>query len=68
MDEWVSTEEAARQIGGVTARWVRVQIEEGRLRSRVLLTGSRPTYRIRTDDLAEFRRAYVLEDARDRER
>ncbi|HEY3334663.1 MAG TPA: hypothetical protein VGK16_05435 [Candidatus Limnocylindrales bacterium] len=68
MDEWVSTEEAAREIGGVTARWVRTQIEEGRLISRVLLTGARPTYRIHRDDLAAFRRLYVLDDARERDR
>ncbi len=66
-DQWLSTEEVAREIGGVTPRWVRRQIEVGRLRARVLLTGERATYRIGTADLAEFRSAYVLDDARDRE-
>lgn len=66
-EEWVSTEEAAREIGGVTPRWVRAQIEAGRLRSRVLLTGARATYRINRRDLETFRRAYILDDARDRE-
>ncbi len=67
-DEWLSTEDAAREIGGVSARWVRAQIEAGRLRARVLLTGGRPTYRIRCDDLAAFLRVYVVDDARNRER
>ena len=66
-DRWLSTEEVAREIGGVTPRWVRRQIEVGRLRARVLLTGERATYRIRNTDLTEFRAQYVLEDARDRE-
>ena len=66
-DDWQSTEEAARTIGGVTPRWVRKQIEDGRLRARVLLTGERATYRIRRADLALFMTRYVLDDARDRE-
>jgi len=66
-DRWFSTEDAAREIGGVTPRWVRKQVEEGRLRARVLLTGQRPTYRIREADLRTFRARYVLEDARDRD-
>lgn len=65
--QWLSTEDAAREIGGVTPRWVRKQIEEGRLRSRVLLTGDRATYRIRRTDLLVFLSRYVLDDARDRE-
>jgi hypothetical protein len=64
-DRWLSTEVAAALIGGVTPRWVRLQIEAGRLRARVLLTGSRPTYRIRAGDLAAFLGTYVVEDARD---
>ena len=43
---WFSTEDAARAIGGVSTRWMRIQIEEGRLRTRVLLTGRRATYAI----------------------
>lgn len=64
---WYSTEDAARVIGGVSPRWLRVQIEEGRLVARVLLTGRRATYRIRADNLAAFIRVYILDDARDRE-
>jgi len=65
-DVWYSTEDVARVIGGVSPRWVRVQIEEGRLRARVLLTGRRATYRIRGDDLSAFVEAYVIDDARNR--
>lgn len=66
-DVWYSTEDVARIIGGVSPRWVRAQIEEGRLRARVLLTGRRATYRIRGEDLRAFVKAYVLDDARNRE-
>lgn len=62
---WVSTEVAAAAIGGVTPRWVRLQIEAGRLRARVLLTGRRPMYRIRSGDLAAFLALYVVDDARE---
>ena len=64
-DDWLSSETASRQIGGVTPRWIRMQIEAGRLRARVLLTGRRVTYRIRRDDLDEFLAAFVVDDARD---
>lgn len=64
---WYSTEEAAQAVGGVSTRWIRVQIEAGRLRARVLLTGQRATYRIRASDLLEFIRTYIVEDARERE-
>jgi len=64
-----STEQAAYDvIGGVSPRWVRKQIEAGRLRARVLRTGARPTYRIREDDLRTFLAQYVLDDARDLDR
>lgn len=63
-DIWYSTEDVARLIGGVSPRWVRVQIDEGRLRARVLLTGRRPTYRIRGEDLRAFMKSYVVDDAR----
>jgi hypothetical protein len=62
-DPWVSTEVAARLIGGVTPRWVRVQIDTRRLRARALLTGRRVTYRIHLDDLDRFTARYVLDDA-----
>lgn len=66
-EQLLSTEDAAREIGGVGPRWVRKQIDAGRLRARVLLTGERATYRIRRTDLAAFLARYVLDDARDRE-
>jgi hypothetical protein len=66
-DIWYSTEDVARLIGGVSSRWVRIQIEEGRLRARVLLTGRRATYRIRDADLTAFVKTHVLDDARMRE-
>lgn len=62
-DPWVSTEVAARRIGGVTPRWVRLQIDAGRLRARVLLTGRRVTYRIRLDELERFIGRYIVDDA-----
>jgi excisionase family DNA binding protein len=51
--EWLSTEEIAIELG-VSARWVRRQIQTGRLRARVYLTGERPTYRVRRAQLNEF--------------
>jgi hypothetical protein len=64
---WYSSEDAARLIGGVSPRWIRVQVEQGRLKARVLLTGKRGTYRIRGADLAAFMATYIVDDARDRE-
>lgn len=60
-DEWIGTEEAARIIGGVTPRWIRAQIEAGRLRARVLLTGERATYRLLRSDLDLFAARYIVE-------
>lgn len=40
-------------------RWVRRQIEAGRLRATVLTTGGRVTYRIARADLETFRRRYL---------
>jgi hypothetical protein len=58
-ERWLSTEDAARFIGGVSSRWVRVQIDAGRLPARALMTGLRPTYRIRLVDLQVFMRTYI---------
>jgi hypothetical protein len=66
-ERWLSTEDAARFIGGVSSRWVRVQIDAGRLPARALMTGLRPTYRIRLADLQVFMRTYIR-DTRDRDR
>lgn len=66
-DQWLSTDDVARAIGDVSPRWVRKQIESGRLRARVFLTGDRVTYKVSTVDFAAFMSTYVLDDARDRE-
>ena len=55
---WFSTSEAAEYLGGFTDRFVRRQIELGRLRSQVFDAGGRPTHRIHRDDLDAFRRQY----------
>lgn len=57
---WLSTEDAARELGCVSARWVRSQIEDGRLDALVLATGRRPTYRIARHDWDRFVSTYVL--------
>ena len=62
-DAWLTTETAAAEIGGVTSRWVRLQIERGRLRARALRTGRRVTYRIGRPDLDAFRERFVIDDA-----
>jgi excisionase family DNA binding protein len=56
---WLSTEDVARYIGGVSARWVRNQIDSGKLPARALMTGARPTYRIRQTDVQVFMRTYI---------
>jgi len=63
MDQWIGTEEAAREIGGVTARWLRMQILNGNLPARTLLTGRRVTYRIRRSDLKVFMARFIREAA-----
>jgi hypothetical protein len=50
---WLGTEEAGASIG-MSAQWVRQQIEAGRLSAYVFSTGGRRTYRIRTDDWSRF--------------
>jgi hypothetical protein len=62
-DQWIGTEEAAREIGGVTARWLRMQILNGNLPARTLLTGRRVTYRIRQSDLKVFMARFIREAA-----
>jgi len=64
-ERWHSTESAAEVIGGVSPRWVRLQIERGRLRARILKTGRRRTYRIRQESLDVFREEYLAEDSRE---
>jgi Helix-turn-helix domain len=57
--EWLSTEQAARELGLVSARWVRRQIDAGRLRARVLATSEHVTYRIARSDLEAFAKLYL---------
>lgn len=63
---WLSTEDVARELGFVQPRWVRRQIDAGRLRATVIATGERVTYRIARRDLEEFCKTY-LHDSRDRD-
>jgi len=56
-NEWLSTEEAARQVG-MTGEWVRKQIVAGRLVAYVWTTGTRRTYRIRRPDWSNFLASY----------
>jgi len=55
---WFSTCEAAVYLGGFTDRFVRRQIELGRLRSRVFDAGGRSTHKIHRNDLDLFLRRY----------
>ena len=64
---WLSTEDVARELGFVGPRWVRRQIDAGRLRATVITTGERVTYRIARADLQTFCKAY-LRDSWDRGR
>lgn len=54
---WLSTEEAAARVG-MTAEWVRRQINAGRLRATVWETGARRTYRIQERDWVAFLGSY----------
>jgi hypothetical protein len=49
---WLSTEQAGALVG-MTGEWVRLQIVQRRLRATAF-AGKRRTYRIRSDDWAEF--------------
>ncbi len=60
MDEWLSTEQVAREIG-MSAVWVRKQIEFGRMRAVSFETGRRSTFRIRRSWVAEFLATYCRE-------
>lgn len=53
-DEWIGTEEAARELG-MSPDWVRVRIRAGQLAAREWSVGNRKTYRIRRVELARFR-------------
>lgn len=61
--DWFTTSEIAHLLG-FTDRWVRRQIELGRLKATAYDAGSRRTLRIHRRDLAIFRIQY-LHDATD---
>ena len=56
--QWLSTSEVADEVG-FTDRWVRRQVELGRLKAYAFDAGSRRTLRIHRRDLDEFRRRYI---------
>jgi excisionase family DNA binding protein len=60
VSEWLSTEEAAAEIG-VTPQSVRRYIAAGKLKARALVIGQRATYRIRAADLQAFLDAYTMD-------
>lgn len=53
---WLSTEQAGA-LAGMTGEWVRLQIVQRRLRATAF-AGKRRTYRIRSDDWADFLAQY----------
>lgn len=55
--EWYSTNQVAQTVG-MTAQWVRRQIDAGRLNARYFDGAGRRTYRIHRSDLREFQRRY----------
>lgn len=59
---WYSTSEVAERLG-FSDRWVRRQIELGRLKASAFDAGSRRTLRIRARDLEVFLRQYFHEAA-----
>ncbi len=63
--QYLSTEDAARELGCVSRRWVRAQIEEGRLAALALTTGQRVTYRIPREAWEQFTARYVRHTQRD---
>jgi excisionase family DNA binding protein len=59
-DEWIGTEEAARELG-MSPDWIRARIRAGQLAAREWSVGGRKTYRIQRRDL----QAFLREHARD---
>jgi excisionase family DNA binding protein len=55
----MTTDEAAAEVG-MSADWVRVQIQEGRLVATAWRVGSRRVYRIGAADWDEFVRVYSV--------
>lgn len=57
---WLSTEDAARDLGMVSARWVRKQIELGNLPAVAMVGERRIIYRIRARDWRAFKASAVM--------
>lgn len=55
---WAGSQEWGHSIG-MSAEWVRQQIQAGRLKATAFSTGKRRTYRIRSDDWADFLAKYA---------
>ncbi len=62
---YLSTKDAARELGCVSVRWVREQIEEGRLPALAITASKRPMYRIARADWERFVARYVRRTDRD---
>ena len=63
--DWLSPREAAQALGyGLSERFVRRQIELGRLRAIAFDAGGRRTLRIARDEIEAFRREFI-HDGRD---
>jgi hypothetical protein len=62
-EQWLSTEELAREIG-MSPDWVRRQVAAGRLAARVWDVGKRSTIRIRRRDADDFIRRFSRERRR----
>lgn len=62
--EWYTTAEVGELVGGYSDRWVRKQIELGRLKAQAFDAGSRRTLRVHRVALLEFKSTFFY-DARD---
>ena len=59
-DRYLGTEEVSQQLG-MSAEWVRRQVQAGRLRARVFTVGGRPTYRFLQSGIDEFLAEFSVE-------
>ena len=57
-DDWLGTEEVARELG-MSQNWVRRQVREGRLPAWEWAVAGRMTLRYQWRDVEEFRRRYA---------
>lgn len=60
--EWFTTSEVGDLLG-YSDRWVRRQIELGRLKATAFDAGSRRTLRVHREDLSRFKARYLLDAA-----